>query len=55
MLVGKANCPFTGGRARDHVAALRPDFGGRMQVTMSNGEVVVASRQYVPALAKLGL
>ena len=44
--------------ARDfaHVAALRPDFGGRMRVTMSNGEVVVASRQYVPALkAKLGL
>ena len=39
-----------------HVAALRPDFGGRMQVTMSNGEVVMASRQYVPALkAKLGL
>ena len=39
-----------------HVAALRPDFGGRMRVTMSNGEVVVASRQYVPALkAKLGL
>ena len=38
-----------------HVAALRPDFGGRMRVTMSNGEVVVASRQYVPALkAKSG-
>ena len=37
-------------------AALRPDFGGRRRGTMSNGEVVVASRQYVPALkAKLGL
>ena len=43
-------------RAGKSVAALRPDFGGRMRVTMSNGEVVVASRQYVPALkAKLGL
>ena len=40
----------------DHVKSLRPDFGGRMRLTMSNGEVVVANRQYVPAIkAKLGL
>ena len=38
------------------VRSLRPDFGGRMLLTMSNGEVVVANRQYVPAIkAKLGL
>ncbi len=40
----------------DRVRSLRPDFGGRMRLTMSNGEVVVANRQYVPAIkAKLGL
>lgn len=40
----------------DQVRALRPDFGGRMRLTMSNGEVVMANRQYVPAIkAKLGL
>jgi len=40
----------------DRVKSLRPDFGGRMRLTMSNGEVVVANRQYVPAIkAKLGL
>ncbi len=32
------------------VRSLRPDFGGRMRLTMSNGEVVVANRQYVPAI-----
>lgn len=38
------------------VKSLRPDFGGRLRLTMSNGEVVVANRQYVPAIkAKLGL
>ena len=38
------------------VRSLRPDFGGRMRLTMSNGEVVVANRQYVPAIkTKLGL
>ena len=38
------------------VRALRPDFGGRMRLTLSNGEVVVANRQYVPAIRKkLGL
>lgn len=39
-----------------HVRSLRPDFGGRLRLTMSNGEVVVANRQYVPAIKlKLGL
>ncbi len=38
------------------VRSLRPDFGGRMRLTMSNGEVVLANRQYVPAIKKkLGL
>ena len=38
------------------VRSLRPDFGGRLRLTLSNGEVVVANRQYVPAIkAKLGL
>ncbi|MGN0985859.1 MAG: LytTR family DNA-binding domain-containing protein [Candidatus Enterenecus sp.] len=40
----------------DQVRALRPDFGGRMRLTMSNGEVVMANRQYVPDIkARLGL
>ena len=40
----------------NQVKSLRPDFGGRLLLTMSNGEVVVANRQYVPAIkAKLGL
>lgn len=40
----------------DHVRSLRPDFGGRMRLTMSNGEVIIANRQYVPAIKfKLGL
>ena len=39
-----------------HVASLRLDFGGRMLVTLSNGEQIMASRQYVPAIkAKLGI
>lgn len=40
----------------DQVKSLRPDFGSRLLLTMSNGEVVVANRQYVPAIKKkLGL
>ena len=40
----------------EQVRSLRPDFGGRMRLTLSNGEVVVANRQYVAAIkAKLGL
>ncbi len=38
------------------VRSLRPDFGGRMRLTLSNGEVVMANRQYVPVIKnKLGL
>ena len=40
----------------DQVRSLRPDLGGRLRLTLSNGEVVVANRQYVPAIRKkLGL
>lgn len=40
----------------DQVRSLRPDFGGRLRLTLSNGEVVVVNRQYVPTIkAKLGL
>lgn len=40
----------------DKVKSLRPDLGGRLRLTLSNGEVVVANRQYVPAIKKkLGL
>lgn len=40
----------------EQVRALRPDFGGRMRLTMTNGEVVMVNRSYVPAIkAKLGL
>lgn len=40
----------------DQVRALQPDLGGRMRLTMSNGEIVVANRQYVSSIkAKLGL
>ncbi len=38
------------------VRSLRPDFGGRLRLTMANGEIVVVSRRYAPAIkAKLGL
>lgn len=38
------------------IRSLRPDFGGRIQLTMSNGEQLLVSRQYVPAIKqKLGL
>ncbi len=38
------------------IRSLRPDFGGRMLVTMANGEQLVISRQYVPYIKKkLGL
>ena len=38
------------------VRSLRPDFGGRLRLTLSNGEVMMANRQSVPAIkAKLGL
>lgn len=40
----------------NRIKSLRPDFGGRMSVTMSNHEVMMVSRQYVPVIKKkLGL
>ena len=40
----------------NEIQSMRPDFGGRMQLTMTNGEVVFVSRQYVPVIKqKLGL
>lgn len=30
----------------DHIRSLRPELGGRLRVTLSNGEVLVVSRQY---------
>lgn len=32
------------------IKSLRPDMGGRMRLTMENGEVVIASRQYAPVI-----
>ncbi len=38
------------------VQSLRPEFGGRLRCTMANGEVMLVSRQYVPAVkSRLGL
>ena len=38
------------------IRSLRPDLGGRMVVTLSNGERLPVSRQYVPFIKKkLGL
>lgn len=38
------------------IHSLRPDFGGRMELTMENGERLNVSRQYVPVIReKLGL
>lgn len=38
------------------VRSLRPDFGGRLRLTLTNGEVIVANRRYAPAIReKLGL
>lgn len=38
------------------VQSLRPEFGGRLRCTMTNGEVLLVSRQYVPAVkVRLGL
>jgi len=40
----------------NQIKSLRPDFGGRMRITMQNGEICMVSRQYVGALKeKLGL
>lgn len=38
------------------IRSLRPDLGGRLRLTMDNGEAVYVSRQYAPWLKKrLGL
>lgn len=38
------------------IASLRPDFGGRLEATLENGERISVSRQFAPDLkAKLGL
>ena len=38
------------------IKALRPDFGGRLTVTLENGEKLTVSRQYVPVIKqKLGI
>ena len=38
------------------IKALRPDFGGRLTVTLENGEKQTVSRQYVPTIKqKLGI
>jgi len=34
------------------IQSLRPDFGGRMTVTMENGERLTVSRQFVPTIKK---
>ena len=40
----------------DKIRSLRPDFGGRLVATMENGEAVVITRQYAPAVkSRLGL
>lgn len=40
----------------DQIRSLCPDLGGRMRVTLSNGEVLVVSRQYTAVIKqKLGL
>lgn len=40
----------------DQIRSMRPDFGGRMRLTMTNGEAVYVSRQYVQTIKqKLGL
>lgn len=36
----------------DHIRALRPDFGGRLLATLSNGEKAMISRQFVPSLSE---
>ncbi len=40
----------------NQIRSMRPDFGGRMQLTMMNGEKLPVSRQYMSAIKeKLGL
>lgn len=38
------------------VRSLRPDFGGRLRLTLTNGEIIVVNRRYAPVIReKLGL
>ena len=38
------------------IQSLRPEFGGRLRLTMSSGETLFVSRQYVPTVRrKLGI
>lgn len=38
------------------ISSLRPEFGGRLELTLENGERMLVSRQYAPTLKqKLGL
>ena len=40
----------------DHVRALRPYLNARLELVLDNGESVIASRQYAPAIKqKIGL
>lgn len=40
----------------DHVTAIRPALNARLQLLLDNGESVIVSRQYAPAIkSKLGL
>ena len=40
----------------DHIRSLCPDLGGRLRLKLSNGELLVVSRQYAGAIKeKLGL
>lgn len=40
----------------DQIQSLRPEFGGRLELTLKNGERLLVSRQYVPGFKqKLGL
>ena len=36
----------------DKVSSIRPAFGGRFEAMLENGEKIIISRQYVPALKK---
>ena len=40
----------------DHVAGIKPYLNARLQLLLDNGETVIVSRQYAPAIKqKIGL
>ena len=54
----RSSTPRTRCTARhfDHVVAIRPAINARLQLLLDNGESVMVSRQYAPAIKrKLGL